>query len=144
MLGAFCVCIWVVAAESWLFQLRNKWLSLYYKLGLPGGTSGKEPASQYRRPWRLRFDPWVGKISWRRAWQPTPVFLPGESHGQRSLEIYSPWGCRVICDWSNWAHKIHFSQLVYFLGIIFYYIPELGVQCYLPMGHIFNLFGSSD
>ena len=40
------------------------------------------------------FDPWVGKIPWRRAWQPTPVFLPGESHGQRSLAGYSPWGRR--------------------------------------------------
>ena len=37
---------------------------------------------------RLRFDPWVGKITWRRAWQSTPVFLPGESHGQRSLVGY--------------------------------------------------------
>ena len=36
-------------------------------------------------------DPWVGKTPWRRAWQPTPAFLPGESHGQRSLEDYSPW-----------------------------------------------------
>ena len=35
-------------------------------------------------------NPWVGKIPWRRAWQPTPVFLPGESHGQRSLAGYSP------------------------------------------------------
>ena len=41
---------------------------------------------------RPRFDPWVGKISWRRKWQPTPVFLPGESHGQRGLAGYSPWG----------------------------------------------------
>ena len=41
---------------------------------------------------KLRFDPWVGKIPWRRKWQPTPVFFPGESHGQRSLEGYSPWG----------------------------------------------------
>ena len=40
------------------------------------------------------FDPWVGKIPWRRACQPTPLFLPGESHGQRSLEGYSPWGCK--------------------------------------------------
>ena len=40
---------------------------------------------------RCRFNPWVGKIPWRRAWQPTPVFLPGESHGQRSLARYSPW-----------------------------------------------------
>ena len=38
------------------------------------------------------FDPWVRKISWRRAWQLTPVFLPGESHGQRSLAGYSTWG----------------------------------------------------
>ena len=43
---------------------------------------------------RHRFDPWVGKIPWRRKWQPTPVFLPGESHGQRSLVGYSPWGHR--------------------------------------------------
>ena len=38
------------------------------------------------------FNPWVGKIPWRRKWQPAPVFLPGESHGQRSLAGYSPWG----------------------------------------------------
>ena len=41
---------------------------------------------------RPGFDPWVGKIPWRRKWQPTPVFLPGESHGWRSLVDYSPWG----------------------------------------------------
>ena len=42
----------------------------------------------------MGFDPWVGKIPWRRAWQPAPVFLPGESQGQRSLEGCSPWGCK--------------------------------------------------
>ena len=41
---------------------------------------------------RPKFDSWVGKIPWRRKWQPTPVFLPGEFHGQRSLESYTPWG----------------------------------------------------
>ena len=41
---------------------------------------------------RQGFDPWVGKIPWRRKWQPTPVFLPGESHGWRNLAGYSPWG----------------------------------------------------
>jgi len=41
---------------------------------------------------RSRFDPWVRKIPWRREWQPTPVFLPGESHGQRRLVGYSPQG----------------------------------------------------
>ena len=40
------------------------------------------------------FDPWVGKIPWRRAWQLTPIFLPGEFHGQRSLAGYSPSGCK--------------------------------------------------
>jgi len=40
------------------------------------------------------FDLWVGKMPRRRAWPPTPVFLPGESHGQRSLVGYSPWGCK--------------------------------------------------
>ena len=41
---------------------------------------------------RHRFDSWVGKIPWRRAWQPAPVFLPGNSHGQQSPVGYSPWG----------------------------------------------------
>ena len=57
-----------------------------------GSTSGKELACQCRRHKTHGFHPWVGKIPWRRAWQPTPVFLPGESHGQRSLVGYSPWG----------------------------------------------------
>ena len=63
-----------------------------YKLGFPAGTSGKEPACQCRRHKRHQFNPWVGEILWRRSWQPTPVFLPGESHGQRSLASCSPWG----------------------------------------------------
>ena len=54
--------------------------------------SGKEYACQYRRHKRCEFNPWVGKMPWRRAWQPSPIFLPGESHGERSLVGYSPWG----------------------------------------------------
>ena len=61
-------------------------------LGFPGGASGKELARLYRKHNRQGFDPWVRKIPWRKAWQPTPVFLPGESHGLRSLVSYSPWG----------------------------------------------------
>ena len=59
-----------------------------------------------RRP---EFNPWVGKVPWRRAWQPSPVFLPGEVHGQRSLAGYSPWGCKesdrtegLTCKLINW------------------------------------------
>ena len=51
---------------------------------------------QCRRCWRCEFDPWVGKITWRRGWQPAPVFLPGEFHGQRSLMSYSPLGCKEL------------------------------------------------
>ena len=42
------------------------------------------------------FDSWIGKISWRRTWQPTPVFLAGESHEQKSLEGYSLWDCKEL------------------------------------------------
>ena len=45
---------------------------------------------------RCGLDSWVGKIPWRRAWQPTPVSLPGEPHGQRSLAGYSPWGPKEL------------------------------------------------
>ena len=45
---------------------------------------------------RGRFDPWVRKIPWRRVWQPTPIFLPAESHGERSLVGYRPWGHKEL------------------------------------------------
>ena len=56
----------------------------------------KNPPTCAGRPKRHRFDPWIRKIPWRRAWQPTPVFLPGESHGQKSLAGYSPWGHKEL------------------------------------------------
>ena len=60
--------------------------------GFSGTTVGKESTCQYSRLKRCRFVPLVEKIPWRRNWQPTPVFLSGESHGQRSLAVYSPRG----------------------------------------------------
>ena len=66
--------------------------------GFPGGACGKESACQCRRHKRQRFDPWVRKIPWRRAWQLTAVFLPRESHGQRSLAGYSPWGHKELVN----------------------------------------------
>jgi len=56
-----------------------------------------------RRHSRLEFDPWMGKIPWRRKWQPTPVFLPEKSSGQRSLVGYSPWGHKES-DTTEHAH----------------------------------------
>ena len=65
-------------------------LNIYYML--PRWLNGKESSCQCRRH---RFSPWVGKIPWRRKWQPTSVFLPGKLHGQWSLEGYSSWGFNV-------------------------------------------------
>ena len=59
---------------------------------------------------RPGFNPWVGKIPWRRQWQPTPVFLSGEIHGQRSLAGYSPWGHKEsdTTEWlTTWPHNIN-------------------------------------
>ena len=69
-----------------------------------GGSDGKSICLQRGRP---RFDPWVGKIPWRRKWQPTPVCLPGKSHGQRILTGYSPWGHKE----SDMTEQLHFTSL---------------------------------
>ena len=68
---------------------RFTYLSHY--MGFPGSSDGKKIRLQCKRP---GIDPWVGKIPWRRDWQSTPVFLPGEFHGQSSLAGYSPWDCK--------------------------------------------------
>ena len=75
----------------------------------PGGASGKESTCQCRTHKSCGFDPWVGKIPWRKAWQPTLVFLPGESLGQMSLVGYSPWGCKdgvaKSWTWLKWLSR---------------------------------------
>ena len=63
-------------------------------IGSPGAASCREPTCQCRTHKRLGFNLWVGETPWGRAWQLTPVFLPGESHGKRNLVGYSPWGCK--------------------------------------------------
>ena len=77
---------------------------------LPGGASGKEPACQCRSCKRCGFDPCVEKSPWRRAWQPTLVLMPGESHGQRSPAGYNIVSQRVGHDWGNLAH-MHMLRL---------------------------------
>ena len=81
---------WTTVAKS-RTRLRDFEKKLYNKDGFPGGASVKEPTCQCKRCKRYRFSLWVGQIPWRREWLPTPVFLPGESHGQRSLMGCSPW-----------------------------------------------------
>ena len=72
--------------ESWEPNTRSLWQ-------LPCWLRQYRIHLQCRRP---RFNSWVGKIPWRREWLPTPVFLPGESHGQRSLEGCSLWGLKEL------------------------------------------------
>ena len=79
-------------------QKRYLRTNVFAPWGFPGGASGKEPTCQRWRTKRYRLDPWVGKIPWRRAWQPAPTFLPGESHGQRSLASYIH---RVAKSWAR-------------------------------------------
>ena len=83
-------------ASGWGRALASAWASVSTQLclfrGFPSGNCGKEPACQCRRRKRCGFHPWVRKILWRRKWQPPPVFLPGEPHGQGSLVGYGPWG----------------------------------------------------
>ena len=86
----------------WMWPMswpEHLWKSSYFMshpnvtIVLPWWLSGKESTYQCRR---RGFDPWVGKMPWRRKWQPTPVFLPGKSHGQRSTVGYSPQCCKKL------------------------------------------------
>ena len=76
--------IWCSCCYTWL----------WWTWGFPGGISGEESSCQRRGHKRRGFSPWVGKIPWRRKWQPIPAFLLGEFHGQGSLVCCSPWGCK--------------------------------------------------
>ena len=101
-------------------QTRLKWLSSSSSRntkGFPGGTSGKEPTCQCKRHKGHRFNPWDGKISWRRSWQPTPVFLPGESPRTEEPGRLQATGSQgVRHDWSNLAHSTHRNTKLYVLG----------------------------
>ena len=79
--------------------------------------------------WETGFDPWVEKIPWRRKWQPTPVFLPGESHGRRSLVGYSPRGRKE----SNTTERLHFhffTLLSAYLRLLVFLLAILIPICY--------------
>ena len=94
----------------------------------PVGASGKEPTCQCRRHKRHEFDPWVRKIPWRRAWQPTPVFLPGELHSMDR----GVWWATVHGVTKSWMQLKRLSTLT------------LEVQCEEPPGSpvlgVFTLF----
>ena len=104
-------------------------------MGFPGGSSGKESSCQCRTCKRFGFDPWVSKTPWRRAWQPTPVFLPGESQGQKGLGVYSQSvGCSVMPD-SLRPHGLQPTKL--FPG------KDTGVGCHFLLQGVFPTQGSN-
>ena len=76
--------------------------------GFPGGTMAKNlPANAGSK--RCRFNPWVRKILWSRKWQPTPIFLPGKFHEQRSLAGYSPWVRKESDTTATHTYNLKFS-----------------------------------
>ena len=119
------------APPSTGFSRQEYWSGLPFPSpwDLPGpGIESGSPAlqadpltsdHQFRRCRRCGFDPWVGKISWRRKGQPTPVFLPGKSHGPGSLVGYSPCSCRVRQDFATehtFIIKLHYIVKWRFYG----------------------------
>ena len=91
--------------------------------GLLRWRYSKEPACQCRRHKRCKgcgFDPWVRKIPWRRAWQPTLVFSPGEYHEQGSLAGYSTWGCKQLDTAEQLTHTMNKYVRIKFPVAFFY------------------------
>ena len=83
-----------------------------------------------------RVNPWVGKISWRRKWQPTPVFLPGKSHGWRNLVGYSPWGPKEL----DMTEQLHTWLLLLLTQYIFFLVCLLSLELNSRRREIFVCF----
>ena len=99
----------VRVGSEWFFERKASFR--YQKMlgSFPGGISSEEPAYQGKRHKRRRFDPWVRKIPCRRKWLPTPVRLPREFHGQRSLVGYSLCSHKESDTAERLTHKNHRS-----------------------------------
>ena len=99
-----CLRFWYILSGFQVPQSRGPYLSY----DLPGDATGKGPTWQRRRPKRCRFNQSLGwEIPWRRTWQLTPVFLPRQSHGQRSLAGSSPWSHQES-DTTEYTHTCIF------------------------------------
>ena len=106
----------LIIAKIWWqprYPLIGEWMNHYTSIqGFSVHATDKESTFQCRRRKRCRFHPWVGKVPWNGKWHPTPVFLPGIFHGQRSLAGYSSWatvhGVSKSQTWlSDWAYTPH-------------------------------------
>ena len=125
--SVFFMCIstidfWFVVAVSFWYRILSIWASLV--------VQKLKRLLQCRRP---GFDPWVRKIPWRRKWQPTPVYLPGESHGWRSLVGYSPWGRKG----SDTTERLHFHFSLY-ICIIILSCWSINIKCISNILHLYS------
>ena len=109
------------------FFCLSFYILLWNVLDFPGGSDSKESACNAGPG----FSPWVRKIPWKRECQPTPVFLPGEFCGQRSLAGYRPWGHIVENQTlDEWTHSLYNLQLNFFLTLYIHppklmYVPAV-------------------
>ena len=115
---------------------------------LPRWLSGWRIRLECRRCRRHGFSPWVGKIPWRRAWQPTPLFLPGESHGQRSLAGYGPqtpkeWDMTEVTEYACTREASHCDKWELFfknrIKVLFCGSRQLFLHSLLQNEHTFDL-----
>ena len=118
----------------------------YINLRLPWWLSDKEFACQCRRHRRYRFDPWAGKIHWRRKWQPTPVFLPGKFDGQWSLVGYSACSCKELdtTDGSMHASAIKMRRKnCHNASILYVFIIKFNIEITPNLRAIYCKYNSS-
>ena len=109
----------------------------YLVPGFPDGASGKEPTCQCRRFKRWGFDPWVGKIPWRRTWQTTPVFLPGKSHdrGAWQATIHRVAQSQTRLKWLSIQVPIPSTQSIFFSILYFIHFCKI-IQIFLKQATI--------
>ena len=100
----FLILAWTSVSSQFTYCWSLAWRILSITL-----LACEMSASVCRQCGRPRFDPWVGKIPWRRKWKSSPGLLPGKSHGQRSLVGYSPWGRKEL----DTTERLHFHLLAW-------------------------------
>ena len=139
---------WLLSLEVLLSGLMHQFINMCLEVPLVcrllWWQSGKESACQCRRP---GFNPWVGKIPWRRKWQPTPVSLLRKSHEQRSWVGYSPWGHkRVRHDWATntQGRRIQMNSVLLPWTVVDYLVTSLYLFEWLLLAVVcFSLLSAS-
>ena len=124
-------CPWPSAGISLQHQLRSEiWGTESRYTGFPWQLSGKESTCQCKRH---GFNPWAGKIPWRRKWLHTPVFLPGKSHGQRS------WRATILRVVKSWTWLSTHRDTQTHTTLLLRYSRDLWATCY-PLMNLFCLY----